>query len=842
MKIESYIQETLRTRVAKTSCLVVYDEDKRYRALALSLADDSTQVIDASDSLVLGREEALESWARLGETPGARLVIYIPWAKPKDEQGWRNDAFAPFVLGGSVFPDGDADSYRELCLQAFPARLDEVKRLFVSGIPSFEVIDGLSGGALWPALRALLGVESEREMLLALVAPSAKVQERLLAGGTWGEELKRFLKASLGFELQTSNIVDLQESLGRYLLFSEFVEDIGLPLPTSMSEVPRASSERRGLVFSLCDALRDSASTRPLYRELAEKVEATFAFANKFPDSAPLGSRGTFAFQNQAALAACLALAKGADYPLAFALCQKEESSVWFEASDSIRSLWTCSAAAVKLLDGVSAFEALAQSHQSVEACVRAYIDRFSALDAAYRDLEAFVADMDSSQESGDPVLSLVDLARDAYFRAAEKLHRELIRAVDKESWLSAASADQASVFKNNVVPLLGTREKVAYFMIDALRLDLARELISNLPPAYTSRLETVRGKLPSITPVGMAAILPGAESRFSVQVEAEGIVPTIDSTKVGSAQERVAYLKSVYGDRVRDTPMSELEALKKADIGEQVDLLVVRSTDIDDAGESLGAQALPMLSRLLRSLLRSLERARKLGFAKAIIATDHGFLLLPPAGAGGVAEKPKGSWELQKPRFLLGEGDRSTAGAFLAEAISVGVPTYPKKFATPAGLGSFVAGLRYVHGGLSLQECVLPVVTIDFPSQAPKKREFGVSLGYKGGMTNKIMTMRPSLDLSVSNPDGEGLFGGELEAEVSLIVLVKASGAEVGRVQASAGYDPGAGAFRLKPGKSIKITLAMDDEFRGAFTVSALDPLTLELFAKLELQTEYTE
>ena len=41
-------------------------------------------------------------------------------------------------------------------------------------------------------------------------------------------------------------------------------------------------------------------------------------------------------------------------------------------------------------------------------------------------------------------------------------------------------------------------------------------------------------------------------------------------------------------------------------------------------------------------------------------------------------------------------------------------------------------------------RRCVLPVITVDFPAQAPKKRDISVSLGYRGGMTKKITTMRP--------------------------------------------------------------------------------------------------
>ena len=845
MKIEAYVQSEFERRLTKTHCLVIHDQEGRFRTMAHSLASASTTVVDAGESLVLAREQALDAWVRLADTPGSRLVVYVPWQRPRDDRGRRDNPFAPFALGGSVFPDGDADSYRELCLQCFPTQEEGVNRLFEDGVPSFEAVDGLAGGAVWPALRALLGVESEREMILALIAPSAALQTVLEAGGPWLEEARRLVKASLGHELPGLIWTGMQESLGRFLLFSEFALDLpgDLPgnLPLSLSEVPRAGEDRRSLVFALCESLRDSLSTRPLYRELAEKVDATLGLAEKFAKSGGFGRRGTFSFQSDAMLKLCIAMAKTGDFDGARRIFLGEESSVWYDSSAALRSIWTCAKAAVRLLDGLREFSFINDDRTTVADFIGLYAAKVSALDASYRDLEAFLADREVESANDDALSELVDLARTAYFTGAEGLQREFLHAVDKESWVGPASTDQAAIFRNRVAPRLDNHEKTAYFMIDALRLDLARELLASLPPTCRSSLDTVRGKLPSITPVGMAALLPGADSKLVVEIEGNAIAPRIGATRVANAQERVAYLKATYGDRVRDIPMADLEGLKKTEIGEQVDLLVIRSTEIDAAGECLGAEALPMLSLLLRNLLRALERTRKLGFPKAIIVTDHGFLLQPPGGAGGAIAKPDGAWDVAGARFLLGDGSE-TRSTKLFDASAAGVPGYSKKLATPSGLGSFVAGTRYVHGGLSLQECVLPVITIDFPSQAPKKREVSVALGYKGGLTKKVMTMRPAIDLSVSHPDGTDLFDGEHEGEVSIAILVRSGGKEVGRPQASAGYDPGSGCFKLRPGKAIKVSIAMNEDHRGRLTISALDPVTLEQYAKLELETDYTE
>lgn len=841
MKIESFIKKELERRLLKMPCLVIHDPERRYLSIALSLANDTTQVVDASESVVLSREAALNAWIHLQDSSGSRLVIYLPWPKPRNDKAKRNNPFAPFALGGTVFPDGDADGYRELCLQAFPTQESEVNGLFDTGIPSFEVINCLAGGVVWPNLRTLLHVESEREMILTLIAPAASLRLVLEAGGPWMEEAKQLVKASMGYEVHGVDWKDIQASIGRFLLLSEFALDLPSDLPASLSEVPHAAADKRNLVFSLCDSLRDSLSTRTLYRDLADKVDSTFGLSEKFSRIDILGNRETFMFQNKGRLASCINKAKSGDYSGALQICLAEEASVWYDSSATLQSTWACVDAAVKLLDGISAFSCISGVRKTIPDFIRVYTDRFSMIDAAYRNMEAFIADVVFDNATSDALAELIDLARDVYFKSAESLQRGFMNAVERDSWTGSDTMDQSSVFKNRVAPRLESREKTAYFMIDALRLDLAREMLMSMPSGYRSSLDTVRGKLPSITPVGMAALLPGAESKLAIGIDAGTISPRIGQASVANAQERISYMKSVYGDRIKDVQLGELEGLKKGDIGSQVDLLVIRSTDIDAVGESLGAEAFPMLSLLLRNLLRALERTRKLGFPKAIIVTDHGFLLEPPTGAGGAITKPQGTWEASGARYFLGEGTQD-GNTRLLHAANAGVPGYTKMLSTPLGLGAFISGTRYVHGGLSLQECVLPVITIDFPSQAPKKREIGISLGYKGGLVTKITTMRPSIDLSVSNIDGADLFCGEHDMDVSIAIVVQAEGKDVGRTHASAGYDPGSGCFKLRPGKAVKITLAMNEDYRGKFTVSALDPVTFEQFAKLDLETDYME
>jgi pantothenate kinase type III len=65
MKIKDYIQDLLRERLASTECLVLYDPDARYRALAMGLVNEQCQVVDGSFSTIQAQYK-----------PGNRRTIY----------------------------------------------------------------------------------------------------------------------------------------------------------------------------------------------------------------------------------------------------------------------------------------------------------------------------------------------------------------------------------------------------------------------------------------------------------------------------------------------------------------------------------------------------------------------------------------------------------------------------------------------------------------------------------------------------------------------------------------------------------------------------------------------
>jgi len=108
-------------------------------------------------------------------------------------------------------------------------------------------------------------------------------------------------------------------------------------------------------------------------------------------------------------------------------------------------------------------------------------------------------------------------------------------------------------------------------------------------------------------------------------------------------------------------------------------------------------------------------------GWPRVRIVTDHGWLLLP----GGL---PK----VELPAYLV--ATRWARCATVRGESSTEVPVYPwhwnphVRIASPPGIGAFMAGNEYAHGGVSLQECVVPELVVERGEEAVQAKIAGIS------------------------------------------------------------------------------------------------------------------
>ena len=156
-------------------------------------------------------------------------------------------------------------------------------------------------------------------------------------------------------------------------------------------------------------------------------------------------------------------------------------------------------------------------------------------------------------------------------------------------------------------------------------------------------------------------------------------------------------------------------------------------------------------------------------------------------------------------------------------------------QLAGPSTMAAYSKGKLYFHGGASLQECVVPVMEIKLKQTQPAIQTAEVTLSYKKD-AKTITSRRPIIGISVSSTD---MFSQSESFEILLEAQARA-GRVVGEAKVGGVVNAATRTVSLMPGESQKVTVIMDDDFEGSFTVKALNPNTLEVLATLKLKTDY--
>jgi hypothetical protein len=126
----------------------------------------------------------------------------------------------------------------------------------------------------------------------------------------------------------------------------------------------------------------------------------------------------------------------------------------------------------------------------------------------------------------------------------------------------------------------------------------------------------------------------------------------------------------------------------------------------LDKTGHDFGARLALHAEGQLQAVLERVNSLLVAGWKRVQVVTDHGWLLMP----GGLPKQdlPKYLTESRWPRF-----------AAIKDSTAAQVPVAPWSwnteywFSYAPGVCCYRAGEEYAHGGISLQECVIPIVVV---------------------------------------------------------------------------------------------------------------------------------
>ncbi|MEN3941777.1 PglZ domain-containing protein [Prosthecobacter sp. SYSU 5D2] len=840
MTFETFLAQQLETRIRQRRLLVVYDPDQRFRDIVASLRDKYTQVLDCDGDLLEAREAALESFAALGEDASCKqkLVLYVPAVRSLEDADRCSDPFAGFVVAGACFPDGAGDDFRQLCLQFLPEQAGQIEEIFASGEPpAISLINSMRSGAVdSPMLRDLLKAEGPKDMLVKFLSASDETLKKLRSTTQWVKDLKDLVARTLGLKLDGAKeaVEDLQTQLWRYLLFSEFAADLPVTLPAGLQSVPRAGISHEPFVRSLCGTLRDLGSAQAAYEEAANRVAGTeLGLEAQCGSIEDFGVLDTFSFEERGFLRRFAEQLGAGQFENAREIVALRQGSFWVERDAQRSAEWQVADLSARLMLELQSLEAELTVKRSLDEWIDFYTSRFGMVDTIHRCMEQVAAEILPIEAVLAGVLTQ---AREAHREACDKLARGMQEEATKTGWPSTTKARSVDIFDRWVEPRWKSGERVAYFWIDALRYELAQALEAALGTHHGTRLDMACASLPCLTPVGMAALLPGASS-MEIKVDAGKPVAVIYGKPVDGPKARAEVLASYVGaSRTRLVDLEDLANGKLPNDIEMIEVLAVKTNDIDSLGESNPLYFIGMLPSILRKIQLAVNKLAEAGFTRAILTSDHGFAWMQSTSAGNAIGKPPGQWVMAKDRVLLGEGTTDTLSLVLNTS-DAGIRSSLQQIAIPKGMATYTAGVTYFHGGISPQECILPVLDVHLKTantMMPTHR-VDITLTYRGASRGTITSLIPALELSYPAAD---LFG---PASVCLLLHgVDKSGTLVGEAASSAAVDPASREIHLERGKAIKVPLRLKEGFEGEFKVVAIDPVSGTTYATIKLETAF--
>ena len=149
------------------------------------------------------------------------------------------------------------------------------------------------------------------------------------------------------------------------------------------------------------------------------------------------------------------------------------------------------------------------------------------------------------------------------------------------------------------------------------------------------------------------------------------------------------------------------VQALDKHETGDPTGRAWVECGDLDHYGHEHGVRLARDMDAQLAQVVERMGELRDAGWRRFRIVTDHGWLLIP----GGLpkTELAKHQAETRWGRCaVLKESAHGTPLTFGWDwCADVQVAYAP-------GIGSFIGGAEYAHGGLTLQECLVPVLNVE--------------------------------------------------------------------------------------------------------------------------------
>lgn len=837
--LHDYVAKQLVDKLKDRRVVVWYDEGREFQPFVDEVRGGPRAASEPVPVAVAGVKASLAEYAGSlfelravveplvsGDKPDA-LVVYIP--------GIAHDAKASVLMemekAGRTWKPDLKQLGKNVLLQKYTLGVVDEMLPFdrkVSYEDLARAATGNSGAEPPSILKSIFHDASGNDGLLtAWLVRDARDGEIVSKAAT--RELTKLVKTRLGLDLVAdSPLAKLRAVTLRYVLAGEFRLDLSCDAPASLDSVAKPSTkDEESAVRETARRLRTGHADT--YATLADRVEEELGLKNAKLPAGALGAIDTFRFEERALLTHAGDLIASGKFDVALGLVAEREQSFWLDRDVARKAQWEATRRMAELGNvAVQVKASVSKTSGDVAAWLDAYVTETGGcwfrLDQAQRRLEAWVANLDEEPE--ERPLAVV---RRAYEDAVHAMAEGFTKALGKAGWMVPGVLHQTRIWSEVVA---AKPKPVAYFLVDAMRFEMGVELSERLPKTSEVAVRPAVGALPSITPIGMAALMPGASASFSVVEDKDKLGARIDGAFLPDLAARKKHAAARVPKLV-DVALDELLSLQPSKLTKKLDgaqVVLVRSQEIDHAGETgFTFQARQVMDTVIDNLARAIRKLAAAGIEHSVVSADHGHLFFATDRDESMrTDAPGGNTVELHRRCWIGRGGTTPPGCVRVPASSLGYAS-DLDLVFPASSGVFKAGgdLAFHHGGPSLQELIVPVLTVRTkarPAATPSMEGIQVT-GSPKVITNRVFSVTMEL-----GSNKLALYS----TDTMIRPLLVSGGRQVGAVgmAVDAELDRVTGCVTLHPQKTATVAFLLTDESVSSVKVVVQDPTTdSELF-----------
>lgn len=725
------VTQTLEREVAselrRQGILIWLDKDEHYRTFVDGLSTRATAGV-FPHPVVSFRGSFLELLLTLepfgSGLDKAPLLIHMPGF---NEESIKATPVLELYEAGTRFRKGLDTLIRESAVgRVAPAEVDT----FLAKHPTLEDADAwlasASSGRADDLLRFLEDV-GQQLLVEALGGDASVLAARVSTPEALGA-LIQYLHRLTGlddawlkqFAPSATRLEAVLDATGAWLLSVEYVHDLRRPpyLP-ALQRLRDVGAPVAKTCRGILDQLR--ARFPDAYERRADQAESFVSVELQQMAAEDLGQIDTFREEEVRVLEGAISALSRGEWAKASAWCAAREGelSFWLKRDQSRRWTWNLVAEAASFGEALAAQPRPFDDLRSLDEAVEKYAAEAYAVDSAHRRFEQRLRELFEPRLAhfGD-LQVVVGALRQRHRDWADQLARDFAAIGKSSGFLPSDTLQQRTLFEQVVLPMTKSSEKVAFFVVDALRFEMAAELAQDLKAGSGTvvDLKARLAELPTITSVGMNVLAPVSKAgRLQVAGTFQGFKTGEFTVNTPETRARAMGLRAVGKGCLRialaEVGEKSTAALKKLIAPHP--LILVHSTEIDDAGEAnVGLTSFEATLRQLKAAWHHLQLA---GVKHFVFTADHGFLLQDETTRLHEYGKKKDP----RRRYVLDDHPRQERGMVPISLSSLGYEGLGGYLLVLEDTANFVTGTvgaTFVHGGNSPQERVIPVLTVTRP------------------------------------------------------------------------------------------------------------------------------